>query len=111
MKRLIFRLACVLVLLLGQHSALVHAIAHAAHAGGEEGTHSMVAPQGEHDDPALADLCALDPAFSSVLGVAHGAHADTGCYGGHFLPPAGRQPAHASIQPVSFLARGPPALL
>ena len=110
MKHLILRATCVLMLVLAQHSALVHAISHAVASKGV-GTPAAKKPCGNGDSPVQAGSCALDPAYSSVLGAAHGTRTTTVPYGDRFAQLMWRQFPRASTRPVSFFSRGPPPLL
>lgn len=116
MPRIIFHVVCVLLLLIAQQGALVHAMWHAnadSHAHAFDGqTH---APDG--DDAPLTgqrnqdSLCAVDLAFGQVLGGIHGACA---------LPLAVDLPAAATCytfnprlgcEAIPAHSRGPPVLL
>lgn len=77
MSRRFFHYFCVILLLLAQQGALVHATWHAgedAHAHAHEGHAQEQA--GDHESSAggsQRNLCAFDLAFGQVLGGVHGA--------------------------------------
>ena len=113
MKRRLFNLACILLLLFAQQAAIAHAIWHAhAHEPPESTSACETAcPDGSPSQHDPAPLCAFDIAFSQVLGGASGgtsALVVTDC-------PADTVTLHLNLPPrarfLAPLSRGPPALL
>ena len=100
-KRLVVRITCVLLLLVAQQSALLHAAGHADHAR---------AVQNEDGDKGAAHTlpCDLDSVLVQVLGGASG--------GIHFLATTFSPAHHSPVSIVPFAsggitavrARGPP---
>ena len=102
MKRTLLQLACVLLLLFAQQSALTHAAWHA---------HERHPAQQDSDVSFQGGLCDLHIAFGAVLGGANAAPPQ------HPLPDrldqhiAQRPPAHAVVTPLTPRSRAPPAFL
>jgi len=108
MTHLIVRTVCVVALLFGQCAALMHAISHAAHIPAKTRAPALAQPCGEENAPAYAELCALDPAFSSLFGIAHATRPAPVQFAGRFMRPIRHVPAPAGVRPLTSLARGPP---
>ena len=120
MSRRFFHYACVLLLLIAQQGALVHAMWHAsAHAQADRVAHTYDTHNGRaqtqplnHDVPAgQGSLGAFDLAFGQVLGGTHSA-----CLPAAFAP-AVVERIHERTAPrlhaaaLSPKSRGPPVLL
>ncbi|HEY9446978.1 MAG TPA: hypothetical protein VIQ62_07870 [Burkholderiales bacterium] len=117
MKRVLFRLVCIVLLLAGQQAGLTHALAHAhAHgklpASAQEHRTMHGGGAGSHKAPDTRySLCDFDAVFSQVLGGVHSA--PPASLATDDAPQAPRAYAHfrISLTEVPFLSRGPPALL
>jgi hypothetical protein len=113
MKRRFFNLACILLLLVAQQTAIAHAIWH-AHEYGRQGPGSaceVACPDGSPAGHDPAQLCAFDIAFGQVLGGASGspsALAVADCPGDAPTLLLDSAPRARFLAPLS---RGPPTLL
>ena len=109
MKRFVFRLLCIALLLAGQQAALTHALAHAT----DRVTRSARVTEGART-PAPAKQgeryasCAFDYAFSQVLGAVHSACVPALQVDASFGTFALRAHARDAVSEFPFLIRGPP---
>jgi hypothetical protein len=111
MGRLLFRAVCIFALLSGQHSALTHAISHAAGLPAPMNA-PAAAQRGDHSDaPVRSNLCALDYLLASLFGVAHASAAAVVPAGGFGEKLSQPLVSRAGVEPVLYLSRGPPSFL
>jgi len=107
------RAALVALLLVAQHGALTHALTHAAAHTHAETTHAGPAHI-DHgsDEPAgtAAESCALDFAYSQVLGGVHAGHDVAFSAAEHDLVVAAALAVRNSVTVVPYDSRGPPVI-
>ncbi len=111
-KRFVFRLLCIVLLLAGQQAALTHALAHAqdrvarSAATHAEGSGPAPAKQGER-----YALCDFDYAYSQVLGALHSACVPPIRLDVSFYTVAAYADGITAPTDLPFLIRGPPQAL
>ena len=117
-RRSYLQLVCILLLLVAQYGALTHAVWH-AHGRVPAPLHTGTGPANTQDYGAAGDgqlpspsrLCGFDLAFGEVLGGVHGVCLDFVAVDPDARREAQSMRARHSVEPVSALSRGPPALL
>lgn len=111
MKRYVFRLLCIAVLVAGQQAALTHALAHAQDRIARSVASESQGTAGNSQKTQRFALCDFDYAYSQVLGAVHSACVPPLELDASFEVFPGTGASRAGSTEVPFLIRGPPQLL
>jgi hypothetical protein len=109
MKRFVFRLICIALLLAAQQTALTHALAHAQDTIARAGIGGQADDGSEHTPRTQRfALCDFDYAYSQVLGAVHVACVPPLKLDASFEAFPVRSDSRVRTTEVPFLIRGPP---